>query len=313
MIYKILLLMTLSISSSLASFQEVRIGKIDDYYKNKISTEELKKIITEIENTFESQLGKNIFDYSSNGKDIDILYVSPSKLEQRISRKIEHSIIKKEKINKIKNQYFPSIKIKIDTLKEEFKNQNNLVIKKTDELNQYVNNINKKKSLGQKEYFDVKNQITLEKKKIDLLIKEQKKIQKDIRRTTTKYNQKVKIYNNLVLQSNKLNSEIESMSLNLKKVKGKTFGQQNIVLKTYHKDGKEIKEKSTTTTMNRIEIYGFDSIKQLKVVLAHEIAHLVGIPHIEAKNALMNPILQENQEDNLTLTYYDIENFKKNF
>ena len=64
--------------------------------------------------------------------------------------------------------------------------------------------------------------------------------------------------------------------------------------------------------MNKIEIYGFDNLKQLKVVLAHEIAHLVGIPHIEVKNALMNPLLDKNQ-DELVLSSEDILNFKENF
>ena len=46
--------------------------------------------------------------------------------------------------------------------------------------------------------------------------------------------------------------------------------------------------------MNKIEIYGFDNKQELKVILAHEIAHLVGIPHINVKDALMNPILQKS-------------------
>lgn len=47
--------------------------------------------------------------------------------------------------------------------------------------------------------------------------------------------------------------------------------------------------------------------------MAHEIGHLVGVPHIDAKNALMNPILQDNQIENLSLTQEDIRNFKENF
>ena len=65
--------------------------------------------------------------------------------------------------------------------------------------------------------------------------------------------------------------------------------------------------------MNKIEIYSFDSKEQLKVILAHEIAHLVGIPHINVKNALMNPILQDNQVKNLELTFDDIRAFEMNF
>lgn len=65
--------------------------------------------------------------------------------------------------------------------------------------------------------------------------------------------------------------------------------------------------------MNKIEVYGFDSKNELKAILAHEITHLVGIPHIEVKDALMNPILQENQINLLSLSKSDIINFKKFF
>ena len=52
---------------------------------------------------------------------------------------------------------------------------------------------------------------------------------------------------------------------------------------------------------------------QFLLTLIHEIAHLVGIPHINVKDALMNPILQQNQINELSLTKSDILNFKKNF
>jgi predicted Zn-dependent protease len=65
--------------------------------------------------------------------------------------------------------------------------------------------------------------------------------------------------------------------------------------------------------MNKIEIYGFESKDELKAILAHELAHLLGIPHIDAKGSLMNPILQENQIEQLSLSKKDIINFKKNF
>ena len=97
------------------------------------------------------------------------------------------------------------------------------------------------------------------------------------------------------------------------KVKGKAFGMKEITLKTYYKDGKKIKEKSVKSNMTKIEIYGFENISQLKAVLAHEIGHLVGIPHINAKKALMNPILQKNQINELFLTNDDIDNFNTNF
>ena len=79
--YKFLYLFIFLSFNCFASYEQIKIGKIDDYYKDKISQQQLKNILDEIEETLETQLNMNIFDYSSNGKPIDILYVPDSKLE----------------------------------------------------------------------------------------------------------------------------------------------------------------------------------------------------------------------------------------
>lgn len=312
MIYKIIFPLLTLFTLSLASFQEVRIGKIDDFYKDKLTEQQLRTIIDEIKYTFESELNMNIFAYSQNGKPIDILFETPSKLEEKIQKKIENINSKLEKIQELKI-LFPQIKDEMTISQNSYNEQTSILNKKIEALNEYIRDINKKGSLSKDEYLKVQNYINNEKNQIDLESKKQKKYHMDLTRLFNHYNQKVFSFNNLVNDVNRLNNEIESMNRSFKKIKGKTFGEENTIIKSYYKDGELVKEKSTTTTMNKIEIYGFDNLKQLKAVLAHEIAHLVGIPHIEAKNALMNPILDKSQEENLVLTPEDILNFKENF
>jgi CHASE3 domain sensor protein len=312
MIYKTIFSLLTLITFSFASFQEVRIGKIHDYYKDKISEQQLRTIIDEIEHTFESQLNMNIFDYSLNGKPIDILFETPSKLEEKIQKKMEKLNSKLEKIEELKIQ-FPKMKEELNSSQNSYNEQISILNKKVEELNEYVRNINKKANLSKDEYSKAQNYINIEKSKIDIESKKQKNLHRDLIKQFNSYNQKIFSFNNLVNDSNRISNEIESMNRNVKKIKGKTFGEENITIKTYYKDGKLVKEKTNSISMNKIEIYGFDNLKQLKVVLAHEIAHLVGIPHIEAKNALMNPILPKTQEEKLVLTAEDILNFKENF
>lgn len=312
MIYKIIFPLLTLFTLSLASFQEIRIGKIDDFYKDKLTEQQLRTIIDEIKYTFESELNMNIFAYSQNGKPIDILFETPSKLEEKIQKKIENINSKLEKIQELKI-LFPQIKEEMTISQNSYNEQTSILNKKIEALNEYIRDVNKKGSLSKDEYLKVQNYINNEKNQIDLESKKQKKYHMDLTRLFNHYNQKVFSFNNLVNDVNRLNNEIESMNRSFKKIKGKTFGEENTTIKSYYKDGELVKEKSTTTTMNKIEIYGFDNLKQLKAVLAHEIAHLVGIPHIEAKNALMNPILDKSQEENLVLTPEDILNFKENF
>ena len=311
MILKILLLLIISITFSFASFQELKIGKIDEYYKDKLSYEQLKAIIDEIEQTLESQLNMNIFDYSANGKDIDILFVPASKLEQRIDKKIEKLASKKEKLKALEESFL-SKQDELENLQKTTNEQTKLLNKKIDEFNNYVKDFNKKK-LSKEEYIKSQKFIASKKEYIQKDMKLQKKRQRELEKVLNSYNQKIFTYNNSINDYNRLSNELETMTRNFHKVKGKTFGMQEITLKTYNKDGIEVKEKSVKNSMTKIEIYGFDNLKQLKVVLAHEIGHLVGIPHIENKGALMNPIVQKNQEMNLSLTQDDIKAFKENF
>lgn len=297
---------------SFASFEEVKIGKIDEFYKDKITQDELIFMIKEIETLFETKLQTNIFDYSTNGKPIDILYVSSSKLENDIARKIDNLNEKKNKIEELKS-FFPPKKEEISQ-KQLILNEHIFITnQKIEDLNSYVREINSKKTVSKDEYVKIQNYIKLKKDEINKELNKKITLQNDLTIALNSHNQKVIIYNNLINDINRLSNEIESMGRNVKKINGRTFGLQEITLKTYFKDGQEIQEKSIKNSMNKIEIYGFDSKEQLKVVLAHEIAHLVGIPHLEVKDALMNPILQENQIKELTLTKDDIENFRKNF
>jgi chromosome segregation ATPase len=309
---KKLLLSFLFVSFSCASYEKVTIGKIDDYYKDKITKKELEQIIKEIEYIFESTLKKDIFDYSIDGKPIDILYVPNTQLEDKISKKLELIKKKKEKIEELQ-EYFPSKKREIEVSQDDLNGQIKVINQKVEDLNSYIKNVNSRKNVTKEEYSKIEEYVKNEKYDINNYLKEKNKTYQDLQNILSSYNQKVVAFNNLVRESNGMIKELESLGRDIKTVNGRTFGMKETVLKTYYKDGKEVKESTTTNSMNKIEIYNFDSLEHLKVILAHEIAHLVGVPHIDDEGALMNPILQENQKSRLHLTSEDIENFRKNF
>ena len=302
---KIFLFLFISLNISFASYEQVRIGKIDSYYKNKISEQELLFLLKEIENLFESELKTNVFDYSENGKPIDILHVSNKQLEENLSKKIEKLDNKKEKLLQLQDSFLLK-KDEINQLQESLNSQTKILNNKIEALNNYIKELNNKKSLPKNEYNSVKDYLRSEEEKINQERKIQKDIQSDLTKTVNNYKQKIFIYNSLI-------KEIESINVGMRIINGRTFGFQETTLKTSYINNKEVKEKSIKNSMTKIEIYGFDSIEHLKIILAHEIAHLLGVPHINVKGALMNPILQEEQKEKLFLTLEDIENFRNNF
>ncbi|MAD43239.1 MAG: hypothetical protein CL623_12730 [Arcobacter sp.] len=307
-IFPILILTTLSH----ASFEKIKIGKIDNYYKNKISYQEVRNLLDEIEYIFESQLNMNIFDYSNDGKVIDILYVPPSKLEKRIDRKLEKLKLKKQKIKVIQSSLPRKLK-SINTQKGFVKQESLILNERISRLNDYIKDVNKQKNFSKGEYERIKTYIKSEQKRIKSYTSTLQRNQRKLQSKVTSYNQKVNLQNSLLRDFTRLNNELERMNRSFRKVKGNTIGQKQTTSKIFYKDGKRVKEKSVKNIMNKIEIYGFESKDELKVILAHEIAHLVGVPHIDEKDALMNPILQQNQINQLSLTQSDILNFKNNF
>lgn len=312
MFIKNLLIILFFFNYSFSSFQEIRIGKIDSYYKDKINKYELRNIIDDIEYRLESQLNEDIFDYSENGKSIDLIYLPASKLENRINKQIKRIKNKQEKIHNLQKDFSKRDK-ELDVLKNKFEKRNANNNKKIKIFNNYVKKINQKKNLSSSEYKKEKNYIEKEKSKINKEAKNLKKERKILKKAINTYNQKLHSYNNLIREFNSLNNEFERLNRSFKKVKGMTFGQKEIRLKTFYKNGKKLQEKSVNSSMDKIEIYGFDSLEELKAILAHEILHLVGIPHINKENSLMHPILQKKQLKNINLTNEDIINFKKHF
>jgi len=310
--YKTLLLCFFLFNFSYASFQEVRIGKIDAYYKDKITKDELREILDEIEKTLEIQLDMDIFEYSNSGKVIDILYIPASKLEQRINKKIEKLHIKRKRIAKLRKN-FSNKEDEIDAFKKEIEAKNSVLNQKVNQYNDYIKEQNKNKAKTKKEYNAIQKEAKSRQSRLNIAIKKYKKDQQSFRRLVLSYNNKGFSYNNSIREFMRLRKEVETLSRSFRKIKGVTIEEQEITLKTYIKNGQRIKERSVNNIMNKIEIYGFESREELKAILAHEIGHLVGIPHINVKGALMNPLLQESQKYELHLTPEDITNFNEYF
>ena len=312
MINKIIFLTFFLMGIVNAGVQEVRIGTIDEHYAKTITKSELKQILMDIESKLENQLGFDVFNYSNSGKVIDILYVAPQKLEQQIQKKTKKLQRKKEQIEDLKSE-FPEELARIEEYQKSLNKFASYINEMTISLNDYIKNANKQRNFNSAQYKSAQRYVQEKQDRIKREIKNLRKERRTLRRMSDEYNKKIRKLNRLVRSHNMLSNQITRMNRSIKKVKGKTFGSKEISLKTYYKDGKKVRERTETTNMTKIEIYGFENKKQLKAVLAHEIGHLVGIPHINVKNSLMHPILQEKQIENLSLTKEDIRNFRKNF
>lgn len=310
---KLIFFLLIFVNFSYAQFQTVKIGQIDKHYNHLITHDKLYAIIKEIEALFESQLGFNVFDYDPNGKPIDIKYIPSSKKKKQILQTKKQSKSLQKKINQLQ-LYISSNQTHIKLEKEKLQSQYNKFNYSVKQFNQSISKLkHSSKQISKIEFNKIKREISqkekiIKRKKSDLNLKK-----KQFNRKLSTYKRKIRKYNLLVHRYNKSQRKIENLSKNLKEIKGITRSKTKTIYTTYAQDNEVSIEKSSEKYMEKIDIYDFENLQLLKVILAHEIGHLIGVEHINIKGALMNPYIQEEQRLKLSLTEADIKEFHKAF
>jgi D-ribose pyranose/furanose isomerase RbsD len=293
-------------------FEYVKVGNIDREFRDKIDENSLKNIIYEIKDRFNSQLGYSVFDYSNSGKPIDIVYMPPSQKKKRLQRAIKE--LESEKI-KIENS-----ELKLKNNKELLNIENNelnrhreIVNEKVKQYNEYISSINNKK-YTKDEYYKVKKEASEKEQIIKRVSKEFDIEKRRYNQSVREYNRQLSRYRTMINRYNQKIREIEVLSKSIKEVKGIAKGYTKEITEKKYTNGKEVSRKTERTSyMEKIEIYGFDTLAELRAILAHELCHLVGVGHIESNGALMNPMLQKNQVKELYLSQDDIREIDKIF
>ena len=166
MSFKTIITIILLSTSLFSAYEKVSIGSIDSYYENKISRYELRQMLEEIEYVFESSMGVNAFDYSSNGKPINFIYVPPSSLEHKIQRKQNKQKEIRKKLDSLKKT-LPNKRKEVLLLKSIFEKKNQIHNKKVSSFNKYIKNINKQKNLTKNDILKIKEDVKKQNQKFN--------------------------------------------------------------------------------------------------------------------------------------------------
>ena len=293
-----------------ADFQKVKVGFIDPSFD--ITKVQVEQLLRTIEKELEAQIGLNLFDYDPEGKPIDFIYMAPSQKKQNIQssiNKLQRSFSQIEQFAKRLTQKRQKVLEKEKDVVERKKSLDRQIV----QLNNKIDQFNNLKKTNEKEFHSSKKRLETEQKKLQTRINKWNQANRNYEVYLNAYNQQVIDYRLRVKSYNRLQRALETLVRTSPEIQGAAKGYKKVVYNSFEKDGNIFIDKKQTTIMEKIEIYGFESLAHLKAILAHELLHLVGIGHTQSKGALMNPILQENQVQYLQLNSADIKIIKEVF
>jgi hypothetical protein len=252
------------------------IGDIDPRFG--ISEEDFENIVFDTEKIWEDPFSRNFFQYDPNAKfKINLVF------DDRQQRTIDERNTRDEIATQ--EQRYRSLVDQYELLFEEHKQANTIYEAGMDAYQERLKKYNE-----QADYWNKNGGAPS--KEYTALQQEKAALQRELRRLESERNE----LNEMVIELNSLGSQINTLAKTL-----------NIDVSAYNGrfgTTREFDQGSYTGTA--INIYQFNNNDDLRLVLAHEYGHALGLEHIDDPEAIMYYLMDKQNIDNLQLTRSDI-------
>ncbi|MGB9189496.1 matrixin family metalloprotease [Acinetobacter sp.] len=252
-----------------------RIAEVDSRFG--VTENELKQISQQATDIWKAGTGKDYFVYDPDARlTIHLIY----------DQRQDESVQRRQQLGQIQNnqQVWVNKNQQLQQFKDELDRTNTLLDAKKAQLNIQINQHN--------QYIAIINQSgEIPPSQRNQLMQQQNQLQQHIfvlQQEINLYNQKIQQLNLQVDELNQLNQRIDSSV--------KSFNQrfQPRLFDKGSFNGKQI------------NIYEFESIEDLRLTLAHEFGHALGLKHNQDPQALMYPVMKEQNMQNFRLSAADL-------
>lgn len=262
---------------------KINLGKIDSRFK--LKNETILKELEDASRVWEDESGKDLFVFDGKNKStITVNFIYDERQEEALaSAKALEELKAKWRTYESSVLTLKSLARRYDSLKNEYESDQVAYERRLNDYEARVRAWNRNPG-DASEYEALRKEEVAMKGAYNNLEKERREL------------------NGLVDQVNSQNDQVQNLYIELSK-ETKIYNQQfasdeQITVGEY--DGNY-----------DINIYQYTDLDQLKVTLAHEIGHSLGMEHTQNPLSIMYPLQTNQSGDNLVLTAEDIEEFKR--
>lgn len=253
------------------------VGSVDPRFE--ISAEEFQKEIAEAEKIWENEIGINLFEYAPAGA-VKVNLVFDER--QEISRESE-----------VLNRELEKLSFNVDSLDDKYAHLEKDYAKKTAEFEAAVKKYEKKQEVYNEDVSYWNSQGGAPEAEYQKLQSESEELEDDYE----KLNKKRKAINKLAKEINALAEK-----------EGRIVSDYNRKINTYkNKYGESREFEKGVYNGQEINIYQFNETNDLRLVLAHELGHALGIGHTENPESLMFYLMAEQDVKIPELSSEDIQ------
>ncbi|MBJ8439131.1 matrixin family metalloprotease [Acinetobacter lactucae] len=254
-----------------------RIAFIDPRFQ--ITKEQLVEVSQQAAEIWQKETGKTYFIYDSQAQlSINLIYDDHQMLKDEQQNNLD-GLLQKQEAWRIKNEEIVLNKQEVAQLSTDL---NEKKISLRAEFEQYQQNVIRFNQ-GEQQFYRADN---LKERKKQL---EQKS--EDLRIESNSLNFKIQALNLKIKELNREQSDLSALKTQFKL-------EQKTSIKPFHKG---------LFSQNQIQIYGYASLNDLRLTLAHELGHALGLKHTTNPKSLMYPYLKEQDIHNFKLTDSDLD------
>ncbi|EPK0470492.1 matrixin family metalloprotease, partial [Acinetobacter baumannii] len=254
-----------------------RIDYIDPRFE--LTKEQFIQIGKEAAEIWQKETGKTYFIYDSQAELTINLVLDNQQATKNERKNSINELLKQQEEWREKNKAILLFKQQIDQ-------ETSLLNKEKENLNYKFEQYQKDVSLFNQGNYGQFTQSSLNKRQAEL-----SQLSLELQTKFSQHSNKIEMLNRQIKQINQqqslLNQSIEQFNLST------TSGS-----KTFHKG---------LFSQNQIQIYGFTSFDDLRLTLAHEFGHALGLKHTDDPKSLMYPLLREQDIHNFKLTNSDLD------